>query len=250
MLKQNFLEKHALAVFLLPFGVYMLVGSLEPAAGQTAAALFPPAVPYAWYPLVYTLKIAATLLVLGLVGAGFRQFPLRLSPWAIVVGVVGAAVWIVLAKLGLRVQAALADAPLLQKLLGYGARPAYDPFSQLAGSPAMAWGFFAVRLTGLALVVPVIEEAFLRGFVMRLAVQQDWWKVPFGTLTWMAAAASVAVPAVCHPTTELAAVIVWFSMVTWLMAKTKNFWDCVAAHAATNLLLGIYVVVAKDWALW
>ena len=140
--------------------------------------------------------------------------------------------------------------PLLRTLAGYGARSAYDPFAQLAGRPAAAWGFFAVRLTGLALVVPLVEESFLRGFLMRLAVQQDWWKVPFGTLTWTAAVASVAVPALYHPPAELAAVIVWFSMVTWLMAKTRNFWDCVAAHAATNLLLGIYVVAAADWTLW
>ena len=250
MLKQDFREKHAWMVFLLPFGVYMLIGSLEPAPGQTAASLFPPAVPYAWYPLVYTLKIAATLVALGLVGAGFRQFPPRLSAWAIVVGVVGAAVWIALAKWGLHVQAALADVPLLKKVLGFGARPAYNPFAQLAGSPAAAWGFFAVRLTGLALVVPLIEESFLRGFVMRLAVKHEWWEVPFGTLTRLAAVASVAVPALYHPPAELAAVIVWFSLVTWLMAKTRNFWDCVAAHAVTNLLLGIYVVAWGDWPLW
>lgn len=249
-MKQRFLEKHALAVFLMPFGVYMLIGSLEPSPGQTAFSLFPPAVPYAWYPLVYTLKIVATLLALGLVGAGFRQFRPRLSPWAIVVGVVGAAIWIALAKWGLHVQAALADVPLLRWLAGYGARPAYNPFEQLAARPAAAWGFFAVRLTGLALVVPLVEESFLRGFVMRLAVQHEWWEVPFGKLTPLAAVASVAVPALYHPPAELAAVIVWFSLVTWLMAKTRNFWDCVAAHAVTNLLLGIYVVAAGDWPLW
>ena len=121
MLKHDLLEKHAWMVFLLPFGVYMLLGSLEPSSSQMAGALFPPAVPYAWYPLIYTLKIVATLIAFGLVGTGFRQFPLRLSPWAIVVGVVGAAVWIALAKWGLHVQAALADVPLLRTLAGYGA---------------------------------------------------------------------------------------------------------------------------------
>ena len=32
-------------------------------------------------------------------------------------------------------------------------------------------------------------------------------------------------------------------MITWLMLRTRNIWDCVAAHAITNLILGIYVVV-------
>ena len=39
-------------------------------------------------------------------------------------------------------------------------------------------------------------------------------------------------------------------MVTWLMVRTRNIWDCVAAHAVTNVLLGIYVVASQQWTLW
>jgi membrane protease YdiL (CAAX protease family) len=51
-----------------------------------------------------------------------------------------------------------------------------------------------------------------------------------------------------HPG-ELLAAAVWFSMVTWLMVKTRNIWDCVVAHAVTNLLLGVYVVATGQWQL-
>jgi len=34
------------------------------------------------------------------------------------------------------------------------------------------------------------------------------------------------------------------------MVRTRNFWDCVAAHAVTNLLLGVYIVAAGQWTLW
>ena len=51
-----------------------------------------------------------------------------------------------------------------------------------------------------------------------------------------------------HPG-ELLAAFVWFSMVTWLMVRTRNIWDCVVAHAVTNLLLGIYVVTTGNWQL-
>jgi uncharacterized protein len=44
-----------------------------------------------------------------------------------------------------------------------------------------------------------------------------------------------------HPA-ELLAAAVWFTLVTWLMLRTKNIWDCVVAHAVTNFLLGVYVV--------
>jgi hypothetical protein len=35
-----------------------------------------------------------------------------------------------------------------------------------------------------------------------------------------------------------------------LIVGTKNFWGCVAAHAITNLMLGIYVVTQGKWRLW
>ena len=49
-----------------------------------------------------------------------------------------------------------------------------------------------------------------------------------------------------HPG-ELFAAAVWFSMVTWLMLRTRNIWDCVAAHAVTNGLLGAYVITTGEW---
>jgi membrane protease YdiL (CAAX protease family) len=51
-----------------------------------------------------------------------------------------------------------------------------------------------------------------------------------------------------HP--EKLASLAWFSLVSWLMVRTKNFWDCVAAHAVTNFLLGVWVVTTGDWRLW
>jgi hypothetical protein len=33
------------------------------------------------------------------------------------------------------------------------------------------------------------------------------------------------------------------------MLRTRNIWDCVAAHALTNLVLGCYVLASNDWRL-
>ena len=113
----------------------------------------------------------------------------------------------------------------------------------------LAYVFLAIRFLGLALIVPIIEEFFLRGFLMRFATQEKWWEVPFGTASRTALIVGTAVPMLMHPA-ELFAAAVWFSLVTWLMLRTKNIWDCVAAHAVTNLLLGIYVVTQHQWQLW
>ena len=112
----------------------------------------------------------------------------------------------------------------------------------------MAWAFLAVRFFGLVLVVAVIEEFFLRGFLMRFAIQNHWWEVPVGQVNTAAVVVATLVPVAMHPA-ELLAAAVWFSMVTWLLVKTRNIWDCVAAHAITNLLLGIYVVATGNWHL-
>ena len=73
--------------------------------------------------------------------------------------------------------------------------------------------------------------------------------VPGGHVTPLAAVVGTAVPMLMHPG-ELLAAFVWFSLVTWLMIRTRNIWDCAAAHAVTNLLLGIYVVTQEQWRLW
>jgi CAAX prenyl protease-like protein len=202
---------------------------------------------YRHYPIVYSVKIALTMGAMLLVLPGYRQFPFRVSPLAIVVGVVGVVLWIWLCQLQLEQK--LFAAVGLEKLATAGARPAYNPLEQLAGTPAWAYTFLAIRFWGLALVVPIIEEFFLRGLVMRFVMRDNWWEVPFGEVTPLAIVVGTAVPMLMHPA-ELLAAAVWFSLVTWLMVRTRNIWDCVAAHAVTNLLLGIYVVTQHEWQLW
>jgi CAAX prenyl protease-like protein len=244
--------------FLLPFAVYMLIGALEPAAPKPPKILpdgtkrVPIAdnrfgLEYRHYPIVYTFKIALTLAAVVYVLPGYRQFPFRISPLAIVVGVVGVVAWIWLCHLQL--ERKLLEPLGLAKFLGLGERPAFNPLAELADTPLWAHTFLAIRFVGLALVVPIIEELFLRGFLMRIVIREDWWDVPFGQLTVPAAIVGTAVPMLMHPA-ELLAAFVWFSMVTCLMARTRNIWDCVAAHAVTNLLLGIYVVTQGEWQLW
>jgi uncharacterized protein len=240
---------HPWLTFLLPFVVYMIVGTFEPApphsTGIEVENWF--GLRYDHYPIIYTVKIAFTIGAMLYVLPGYRQFPFRISPLAIGVGIVGVVLWIGLCQLGLERKLL---APLgLETFLGLGERPAYNPLERLAATPAWAYTFLVIRFVGLALVVPIIEEFFLRGFVMRIVVSEKWWEVPFGYVTPVAAVVGTLVPMLMHPA-ELLAALVWFSLVTWLMVRTKNIWDCVAAHATTNLLLGIYVVTRGQWQLW
>lgn len=245
------------APFLLPMAVYMigatfLPGPPDTATGAEADNWF--GLRFNQYPLVYAAVIAATAAtVVACRRPVLAQFPLRVSPLAVLVGVVGVVLWVGICGMGIedRLVAALGENSDPVALLGLSPRQAFNPFEQL-DSRAAVWGFLAVRLFGLALVAPVIEELMLRGWLMRhLATdgyRPEFWMVPFGVVTTASVIVGTAFPMLYHP--EKLAALVWFSLVTWLMVRTKNFWDCVAAHAVTNFLLGVWVVWRGAWELW
>lgn len=253
-------EQYRWLPFLLPFVLFMLGTELERRlagpptavdAGQADAAAEAPPAPAsssrALYPLVYTLKIAAVVAALVWVWPAYRVFPLRVSPLAFVVGLVGVVLWVGLCKL--RLEAQWLPKLGLGAFVEEGARTGFNPLAEMADRPLLAYGFLIVRFVGLAAVVPVIEEMFLRGWLMRFVTRGDWWNVGFQEIAPLGLALGTLVPMAMHPG-ELAAAAVWFSLVTGLMLTTRNIWDCVVAHAVTNLLLGAYVVATGSWELW
>jgi CAAX prenyl protease-like protein len=240
------IERRPWLPWVLPFVVYMVCGTFEPTATKPfeLAGLV---IDYASYPLVYTAKILLTMAAIGAVWPGYRQFPFRVTLLAPLVGAVGAVLWIGICKLEL--ETALLGPLGLDSILGLGERAAFDPLDRLADNPLWAYSFLAIRFWGLVAVVPLVEEFFLRGFVMRFVIDAEWSKIPFGTLTPMAVAVGTLAGMLTHPG-ELFAAAVWFTLVTWLMFATRSIWDCVVAHGVTNLLLGIWVVTTGDWQLW
>jgi CAAX prenyl protease-like protein len=111
------------------------------------------------------------------------------------------------------------------------------------------WQFLAIRFFGLVLVVPFIEEFFLRGFLMRYCEDPDWDEIPLGVASPWVWVVPTVYGVIAHPA-EMLSAIVWFSMVSWLYKKTGSVWDCVMAHLVTNLLLGLYIVNFDAWHLW
>jgi len=237
------LARHPWVPFVVPFAVYMLCGSFEPTA-EKPFELGPITIAYAAYPKVYLAKILFTLAAVVAVWPGYRQFRSGVTLLSVVVGVVGVVLWIGICKLDL--EATLLGPLGLGSVLSLGKRSAFDPFEQWGGETFWIWSYLSLRFFGLVAVVPLVEEFFLRGFVMRFIIGPEWWKIPFGTLTPAAIFAGTLVGVLLHPS-ELFAAAVWFSLVTWLMYMTRSIWDCVAAHAVTNLLLGVWVLASGEW---
>jgi CAAX prenyl protease-like protein len=250
----------------LPFVVFMLFGLLEPhspgtppdagkvaseppADTATEAEAPPPRAPVLSYPLAYTLRIAATCLAIVLVWPAWRQVPWKATgAWWLVAGLVGGLLWIGLCQLALedRVLQAIG----LGAWSGSGGRAAYNPLEALSQTPLAMAAFLAVRFLGLVVLVPLLEEFFARGFLMRFAEKADWWTVPWGEFTWKGAILVTAYGVLAHPQGEMLAAAVWFTLITLLYARTRSLWDCILAHAVTNAMLGIYVMASGQWSLW
>jgi CAAX prenyl protease-like protein len=237
--REQFLNRHPWVAFIAPLAVFMVGGSFE--ATRESGAVFFGLVRYEYYPLAYTIKILLTTLAIVLVWPEYRKFPLSASWLAVAVGAVGVVLWVGIVELRLEQYLPLGW------LTGSGARSAYNPLEQLAHWPVLKYAFLGVRIFGLAVVIAIAEEMFLRGFVMRYVQNPDTWhKLSFTEFGWPALVAGTALPMLMHPA-ELFAALAWFSLVTWLMLRTGNIWNCVAAHMVTNLLLGVYVVQTGKW---
>ncbi len=232
--------------FLLPLFVFLVIVQWYPSfAGTQQAADGVVSFDTKTYMVMLIVQIAIAMsLMIWFRKVYFRHFPLNISPLSVLVGAVGIIVWVGLCHLEIE--------NYVMGLVGWGRtsaeRPSFNPFLHL---PTVGWqiAFLVPRFVVLAIIVPIIEELFLRGLVVRYVHDPDWEMVPLQGLSWSAVLAPTVYGVATHPG-EAVAAIAWFSLVTWLMLKTGNVWDCVVAHAITNLLLGLYVIWFAQWQLW
>jgi uncharacterized protein len=242
-------------VCLLPFVVFMAVGVLEPSPAADAKAQVADGAPaedlkaeyQSQFRQHYALKIGLTVAAMIFVWPGYFGYPWRVHPLAIAVGVLGAVVWVLLSLWQHQWMPWLAEKTGIEWIASLGRRSGIDLLDRsFLADDVGRYLFYSLRLIGLVIVVPVIEEFFIRGFVMRFVIAERWWEVPFGTVNRNAVIAGTLVPVLMHPQEALAA-LVWFSMITWLMARTRSIGDCILAHAITNLAMAVYVIVSGNW---
>jgi membrane protease YdiL (CAAX protease family) len=111
-----------------------------------------------------------------------RCFPVAIDRWGWGVGVLGVVIWVGLCNLTWE-----------SKILGslgfeasvLGQRSQFNPFEQIESSPTQV-AFILVRFGLLVLVVPLAEEIFLRGFLMRIVQSSHWPQVRLQDLGWPA----------------------------------------------------------------
>lgn len=121
-----------------------------------------------------------------------------------------------------------------------------------ASIPAPAqndWWLLLFRTLRAVAIVPVVEELFWRGWLMRWLIDKDFWKVPLGTFSAFAFWATAALFASEHgPYWEVG--LVAGILYNWWMVRTKSLGDLILAHAITNGLLSAYVIGWQKWEYW
>lgn len=111
------------------------------------------------------------------------------------------------------------------------------------------WAVLGLRTLRAAIFVPIAEELFWRGWLMRWIISQDFKKIPLGTWSARAFWIVAVLFALEHGAlwdVGLAAGILY----NWWMVRTRSLGDVILAHGVTNAVLSAYVVFANQWQYW
>jgi len=143
------------------------------------------------------------------------------------------------------------------------------PFIDIEGEPWSGTGF-VLRLLSASLIVPVFEELFIRGYILRLAFQWDENRkrktidtplskaldsdtindVSPGAWSYMAITISTIAFTAGHLMIEWPAAIVYSVLMSVLWIVRKDLLSCMVAHGVTNLGLALYVYYTGYWGFW
>jgi CAAX prenyl protease-like protein len=106
-----------------------------------------------------------------------------------------------------------------------------------------------LRTTRAALVVPILEELFWRGWLPRWIQSSRFERVPLGQYTPLAFWATALLFAAEHgPFWEVG--LLTGIIYNWWMRRTRSLGDLILAHAVTNLMLSLFVIETGQWAFW
>jgi uncharacterized protein len=125
----------------------------------------------------------------------------------------------------------------------------FDP-GPLAASPGLYTLTLAFRFLRLIVVVPILEEVFWRAFTLRILIRPDFSSVPFGTFSWSSCLVTAGLFAAGHQPPDWPAGLLAGLGYNAVAYRTRNLGACILAHALTNLGLGIYICVTRQWGFW
>ena len=228
-MKNIFSKPHPALPYILPFATFLALTGITSLIPGGLVWIYPLKTVVVGFLLLKFWHVYTEVHVLG----DFMRLQSSLLAFLVGLGVFG--IWI-----------------LPEDILGWnypllGKPSEFNPEDQFQSkSWAVVW--IGVRLFGAAVVVPAMEELFWRSFLIRYLIQPDFREVRIGTFSWLSFGATVFLFGMEHQrwlVGILAGVIY-----NLLLYRTKSVFACILAHAVTNLVLGIYVLITLRWSYW
>lgn len=223
------IKQKELLAYVLPMALFLALLALNAALKGAGDSFWLRSAEYWIYPL--------QTLVCGLLLLWFRrEYSLRPpARWifGLVMGLLVFVLWI---------------AP--QSFLGFSARlDGFNP-EQFAGQPALHGVTVALRFLRLAVVVPLVEEIFWRGFLLRFLMNEDFERVAFGAFSWISFVVVTLAFAFSHNRPDWPAALLTGALYNVVAYRSKSLSTCILTHAVTNLLLGFWIMKTGQWGFW
>ena len=112
-------------------------------------------------------------------------------------------------------------------------------------NPVVLWS----RILRAVALVPIIEELFWRGWLMRWLIHPRFETVKLGTYRLFSFAITAILFASEHGPYWDVGLVTGLLWNAW-MVRTKSLGDCILVHAVTNACLCGYVVATHRWEYW
>ncbi|HEX4809864.1 MAG TPA: CAAX prenyl protease-related protein [Bryobacteraceae bacterium] len=109
--------------------------------------------------------------------------------------------------------------------------------------------FLFWRTVRAVVIVPVVEELFWRGWLMRWLISSDFQKIPLGTYRPMSFWITAILFASEHGPYWEVGLLAGVIYNAW-MVRSKSLADCIWMHAVTNGALCAYVILGHHWQYW
>lgn len=211
----------AILVRVLPFAVFAALTLFQGRFGEESQY---------W---VYTLKTVVGAWILWAVRRHVRELKWNFSWEAVVAGVGVFAIWVGLDGFY----------PMYAERCGN-----FNPARTYGAGSAMAAFFIGVRALGSSLVVPPLEELFYRSFIYRYLIKAHFLDVPFSRLQWRSFLITGIIFGIGHYE-WLPGILCAFAYQALVIRKNR-LGDAITAHAITNFLLAVWIVVNDAYRFW
>jgi exosortase E/protease (VPEID-CTERM system) len=198
------------------------------AAGMVAGAAS------AGFEWLYGLRVLASAVAIWHYRQDLRSLRWRApSAQAIATGVLAFGIW-------LAVEAAIV-APVQFR------QPVPSDLAAASALSRVAW--LTLRVIGGIFTVPLIEELAFRAFLLRRLQASDFEQVPLQRFVPWAVVVSSLIFGALHGKRWLAGTLAG-ALYAWAATRRGAISDAVFAHAITNALIAVLVLLAGTWNLW